>query len=115
MKRSSWTRTRMRGPAVSMEKLMLEKEERKEASLVTTRGMENAGNGKMKANAPEEKIVHGRHLTLKTRREAVPRAPTRTLAIQKGNLEKEADQKEGGSPRSGGRVHDKNVEPRRMA
>ena len=114
MKRSSWTRTRMLGPAISIEKLMLEKEERKEASQAI-RKAETAGNGKVKANAPEERIVHGRHLTLKTRREAVPRAPTRTLAIQKGNLEKEADQKEGGSPRSGGRVHDKNVEPRRMA
>ena len=115
MKRSSWTRTRMHGPAASMEKPMLAKEERKEASLGATRKTGSAGNGKMKANAPEEKTVHGRHLIQKTKREAVPRAPTRTLAIPKGNLEKEADPKEGGSPRSGGRAHDKNVEPRQMA
>ena len=107
----------MRGPAVLMEEPMLEKEERKEASLAATRQAGTAGNGKTKASAPEERIVRGRPLTLKIRREAVPRAPTRirTLAIPKGNLEKEADQKEGGSPRSGGRAHDRNVEPRRMA
>ena len=96
---------------------MLAKEERKAASLGATRKAGSAGNGKAKASAPEEKTVHGRHLILKTRREAVPRAPTRirTLAIQKGNLEKEADPKKGGSPRSGGRTHDKNVAPRQMA
>ena len=59
----------------------------------------------MKANAPKAKTAHGRLLTPKKRKEAVPRAPTRirTLAIPKGDLEKEADQKEGGSPRSGGK------------
>ena len=98
-----------------MEKLMLGKEERKVASLAATREAETADNGKMKANAPEEKIARGRHLILKTKREAVPRAPTRirTLAIPTGNLEKEADQKDEGSPESGGRVHD--VAPRQMA
>ncbi len=100
-----------------MEEPMLEKEERKEASLATTLRAGTAGNGKVKANAPEETTVHGRHLTPKIRREAVLEVPTRTrtLAIPTGNLEKEADQRSGGSPRSGGRVHDKNVEPRQMA
>ena len=117
MRKSSWTRTRMHGPAASMEKPMLAKEERKEASLGATRKTGSAGNGKMKANAPEEKTVHGRYPIPKTKREAMPRAPTRirTLAIPKGDLENEADQKEGGSPRSGGRTRDKNVGPRRMA
>ena len=100
-----------------MEKPMLAKEERKEASLGATRKAGTAGNGKVKASAPEERTVHGRHLILKRKREAVPRAPTRirTLAIPTDNLEKEADQKDEGSPRSGGRVHDRNVEPRQMA
>ena len=117
MKRSSWTRTKVRGLTASMEKPMLAKEERKEASLGATRKTGNAGNGKMKANAPEEKTVHGRHLILKTRREAVPGVPTRTrtLAIPTDNLEQEADQRVGGSPRSGGKVHDKDVGPRQMA
>ena len=79
--------------------------------------MESAGNGSDKADAPKVKTARGRLLTPKKRKEAVPRAPTRirTLAIPKGDLEKEADQKEGGSPRSGGRARDKNVEPRQMA
>ena len=117
MKRSSWTRTKMHGPAVSMEKPTLAKEVRKAASLGATRKTGSAGNGKAKVNAPEETTVHGRHLTPKIRREAVLEVPTRTrtLATPTGNLEKEADQRSGGSPRSGGRVHDKNVEPRRMA
>ncbi len=117
MKRSSWTRTRMHGPAASMEKPTLAKEERKEASQEATQKTGSAGNGKMKANAPEERNVHGRHLILMTNREAVPRAPTRirTLANPTGNLEREADQKDEGSPSSGGRVHDKNVAPRQMA
>ena len=78
--------------------------------------MESAGNGSDKADAPKVKIARGRLLTPKKRKEAVPRAPTRirTLAIPKGDLEKEADQKRG-SPRSGGRARDENVEPRQMA
>ena len=100
-----------------MERPTLAKEERKAASLGATRKQGTAGNGKAKVNAPEEKTVHGRHLILKTRREAVPGVPTRTrtLAIPTGNLEKEADQRSGGSPRSGGKVHDKDVGPRQMA
>ena len=105
----------MRGPAVLMEKLMLGKEERKVASLAATREAETADNGKMKANAPEEKIARGRHLILTKRKEVVPRATTRTLAMEMGNLEKEADQKEEGSPKSGGKAQDKNVAPRQMA
>ena len=117
MKRSSWTRTKVHGPAVLMEKPMLAKEVRKAASLGATRKMGSAGNGATKASAPEEITVHGRHPTLKTKREAVPKVPTkrRRLAIPKGNLEKEADQESGGSLRSGGKVHDKNVGPRQMA
>ena len=98
-----------------MEKPMLEKEERKAASLEATRKQETAGNGAVKAGAPEETPVHGRHLTLRRRREAVPRVPTKTLAIPRGNLENEAGQDKGGSLRSGGKAHDQNVAPRRMA
>ena len=107
----------MLGPAVSMEKLMLAKEERKAASLGATRKQGTAGNGAARASAPEENTVHGRHLILKTRREAVPEVPTetRTLAIPMDNLEREADERVGGSPRSGGKVHDKDVGPRQMA
>ena len=98
-----------------MEKPTLAKEVRKAASLGATREQGTAGNGAVKASAPEDKTVHGRHPTPKTRREAVPRVPTRTLAIPRGNLEKEADQESGGSLRSGGKVHDKDVGPRQMA
>ena len=117
MRRSSWTRTKVHGPAVSMEKPTLAKEVRKAASLGATRRTGSAGNGATRASAPEETTVHGRHPTLKTKREAVPKVPTKTrrLAIPKGNLEKEADQESGGSHRSGGKAHDKNVGPRQMA
>ena len=105
----------MRGPAILMEKLMLGKEERKVASLAATRETETADNGKMKVNAPEERIARGKHPIPTKRKEVVPRATTRTLAMGMGNLEKEADQKEEGSPKSGGKAQDKNVAPRQMA
>ena len=115
MKRNYWTRTKMLGLAALMEKPTLVKEERKAASLEATRKQGTAGNGAVKASAPEETPVHGRHLTLRRRREAVPRVPTKTLAIPRGNLENEAGQDKGGSLRSGGKAHDQDVEPRRMA
>ena len=115
MKRNSWTETKMHGPAILMAKLMLVKEGRKVASLAATRETETADNGKMKVNAPEEKIVRGKHPIPTKRKEVVPRATTRTLAMGMGNLEKEADQKEEGSPKSGGKAQDKNVAPRQMA
>ena len=118
MKRSSWTRTKMHGPAALMEKPTPAREmARKAASLGATRKMGSAGNGATKASAPEEITVHGRHPTLKTKREAVPKVPTkrRRLAIPKGNLEKEAGQENGGSHSSGGKVHARNVEPRQAA
>ena len=107
----------MLGLAALMEKPMLEKEERKAASLEATRKQGTAGNGAVKASAPEEIPVHGRHLTLRRRREAMPGVPTMTLAIPngKGNLENEAGQDKGGSLRSGGKAHDQDVAPRRMA
>ena len=100
-----------------MEKPMLEKEERKAASLEATRKQGTAGNGAVKASAPEEIPVHGRHLTLRRRREAVPGVLTETLAIpiDKGNLENEAGQEKWGSHRSGGKADDQNVAPFRMA
>ena len=116
MKRNYWTRTKVLGLAALMEKPTLVKEDRKAASLEATRKQETAGNGAVKASAPEETHVHGRHLTLRRRRrEAAPRVPTKTLAIPRDNLEKEAGQDKGGSLRSGGKAHDQDVEPRRMA
>ena len=107
----------MLGLAALMEKPTLAKEERKAASLEATRKQGTAGNGAVKASAPEEIPVHGRHLTLRRRREAVPGVLTETLAIpiDKGNLEDEAGQETGGGHKSGGKADDKNVAPRRMA
>ena len=107
----------MLGPAVSMERPTLAKEERKAASLEATRKQGTAGNGAVKASAPEEIPVHGRHLILRRREEAVPGVLTQTLAIpiDEGNLEDEVGRETGGSHKSGGRTEDKNVASLQMA
>ena len=107
----------MLGLAALMEKPTLAKEERKAASLEATRKQGTAGNGAVKASAPEEIPVHGRHLILRRKEEAVPGVLTQTLAIpiDEGNLEDEAGRETGGGHKSGGKADDKDVAPRRMA
>ena len=107
----------MRGLVVLMEEPMLGKEERKVASLAATREAETADNGKMKASAPEERIVHEKLPILSKRKEADPRVLARRKREKPArgdkNLENVAGQKQGRNPSSGLKENASSAELRR--
>ena len=109
MRRSYWTRTKVHGPTALMAKPIPAREVvRKAASLGETRELGTAGNGAMKASAPEAKTVLGRLPILRTKREVELEALARKRKMPvRGDkdLEKEAGQKRGRNPSSGGTVN----------